>query len=103
MTNPRRACAARVSVSLSVCLPGHISRLERLLVLKILSRAQRSTEVKGCFSETAPLKTDVRSAIFLRKARACEGLRTRGAEGSALQCFKEAADSFGRFLNFIIF
>ena len=48
--NPRRACAARVtvvgSVCLSVCLLSHISPLERLFVLKTLSRTQRATKVK---------------------------------------------------------
>ena len=47
--NPRRACAARVtvvvmSVSLSVCLS--VTPLERLFVLKTLSRTQRATKVK---------------------------------------------------------
>ena len=53
--NPRRACAARVtvvvmSVCLSVCLCvcplSHISPMERLFVLKTLSRTQRATKVK---------------------------------------------------------
>ena len=52
--NPRRACAARVtvvvrvclSVCLSVCLLSQNSPLERLFVLKILSRTQRAEEVK---------------------------------------------------------
>ena len=48
--NPRRACAARVtvlgSVCLSVCLLSHISCTERLFVLKTLSRTQRATKVK---------------------------------------------------------
>ena len=52
--NPRRACAARVtvvgsvcvSVCLSVCLLSHISPMERLFVLKTLSRTQRATKVK---------------------------------------------------------
>ena len=47
--NPRRACAARVtvvgSVCLCVCLLSHISPLERLFVLKTLSRTQRATKV----------------------------------------------------------
>ena len=43
--NPRRACAARVtvvvvSVCLCVCLLSHISLLEHLFVLKTLSRTQ---------------------------------------------------------------
>ena len=50
LINPRRACAARVtvvgSVCLSVCLLSHISPLERLFVLKTLSRTQRATKVK---------------------------------------------------------
>ena len=41
--NPRRACAARV---VSVCLLSHISPMERLFVLKTLSRTQRATKVK---------------------------------------------------------
>ena len=52
--NPRRACAARVTVvgsvcvcvCLSVCLLSHISPMERLFVLKTLSRTQRATKVK---------------------------------------------------------
>ena len=48
--NPRRACAARVtvvgSVCVCVCLLSHISPLKRLFVLKLLSRTQRATEVK---------------------------------------------------------
>ena len=35
-----------VCVCVSVCLLSHISPLERLFVLKILSRTQRATEVK---------------------------------------------------------
>ena len=50
LVNPRRACAARVtvvgSVSLCVCLLSHISPMERLFVLKMLSRTQRATKVK---------------------------------------------------------
>ena len=50
IVNPRRACAARVtvvgSVCVSVCLLSHISPMERLFVLKTLSRTQRATKVK---------------------------------------------------------
>ena len=50
MINPRRACAARVtvvgSVCVCVCLLSHISPMERLFVLKTLSRTQRATKVK---------------------------------------------------------
>ena len=47
LINPRRACAARVTVVfLCVCLLSHISPLERLFVLKTLSRTQRATKVK---------------------------------------------------------
>ena len=54
LVNPRRACAARVtvvgsvcvSVCLCVCLLSHISPTERLFVLKTLSRTQRATKVK---------------------------------------------------------
>ena len=51
LINPRRACAARVTVvglcvCVSVCLLSHISPLERLFVLKTLSRTQRATKVK---------------------------------------------------------
>ena len=48
-----------VSVCLCVCLLSHISLLERLFVLKILSCTQRATEVKICgvFFETAPFKS----------------------------------------------
>ena len=45
--NPRRACAARVTVVDFVCLLSHISPLERLFVLKTLSRTQRATKVKN--------------------------------------------------------
>ena len=52
--NPRRACAARVtvvgfvcvSVCLCVCLLSHISPKEHLFILKTLSRTQRATKVK---------------------------------------------------------
>ena len=53
--NPRRACAARVTVvgsvcvhavCVCVCLLSHISPMERLFVLKTLSRTQRATKVK---------------------------------------------------------
>ena len=45
--NPRRACAARVTVvGLSVCPLVNISLLERLFVLKTLSHTQRATKVK---------------------------------------------------------
>ena len=49
--NPRRACAARVtvvvlSVCVCVCLLSQNSPLERLFVLQILSRIQRATEVE---------------------------------------------------------
>ena len=50
--NPRRACAARVTVlgsvcvCLSVCLLSHISPMERLFILKTLSRTQRATKVE---------------------------------------------------------
>ena len=51
LVNPRRACAARVTVvGLSVCLfvcpLVNISLLERLFVLKTLSHTQRATKVK---------------------------------------------------------
>ena len=64
LVNPRRACAARVtvlgSVCLSVCLLSHISPMERLFVLKTLSRTQRATKVKkiyGDFPETTAFKS----------------------------------------------
>ena len=50
--NPRRACAARVTVigsvcvCVCVCLLSHISPTERLFVLKTLSRTQWATKVK---------------------------------------------------------
>ena len=49
LINPRRACAVRVtvvvmSVCLSVCLS--VTPLERLFVLKTLSRTQQATKVK---------------------------------------------------------
>ena len=55
LINPRRACAARVTVLGSVCVcvcvcvclsVSHISPTERLFVLKTLSRTQRATKVK---------------------------------------------------------
>ena len=51
LVNPRCACAARVtvvrSVCVYVCLLSHISPLECLFILKILSRTQEATEVKS--------------------------------------------------------
>ena len=46
------------SVCLCVCLLSHISPLERLLVLKILSHStgNRGQKICGVFSETAPFK-----------------------------------------------
>ena len=67
--------------SLCVCLLSHISPLERLFVLKTLSRTQRATKVKnicGVFSETAPLQRSSTPSVdghtysrpfFLLKAR----------------------------------
>ena len=47
IVNPRRACAARVTVVvLCVCPLSQNSPLERLFVLKLLSRTQRATKVK---------------------------------------------------------
>ena len=49
LTNPRRACAARVTVVGSVCVcvcVCHISPMERLFVLKLLSHIKRATKVK---------------------------------------------------------
>ena len=46
LINPPRACATRVTVVGSVCLLSHISPMERLFVLKTLSRTQRATKVK---------------------------------------------------------
>ena len=45
LINPRRACAARVTC-VCVCLLSNISPMERLFVLKTLSRTQRATKVK---------------------------------------------------------
>ena len=85
LINPRRACAARVtvvglSVCVCVCLLSNISPMERLFVLKTLSRIQRATKVKNfvgfslkplrCRDPALPaLYAYARSAIFLRKAR----------------------------------
>ena len=45
--NPWHTCAMRVNVvGLSVCLLSHISPLELVFILKILSRTQWATEVK---------------------------------------------------------
>ena len=67
------------SVCVCVCPLRHISTLERLSVLKMLSRTQRATEVKifvGFFSKTALLQRSsipsferpyIQSAIFLQK------------------------------------
>ena len=66
IVNPRRACAARfTTVVVCVCLLSHISPLERLFVLKILSRTQQATEVEKCvdFSETAPLQRYTASCV----------------------------------------
>ena len=66
LVNPRCARAARVTVlglvcvCLSVCLLSHISLLERLFVLKILSCTQWAMEVQkicGVFFETTPFKS----------------------------------------------
>ena len=50
LINPWHAYAARVTIvgffCLSVCLLSHISPLERLFVLKTLSRTQQATKVK---------------------------------------------------------
>ena len=54
LINPRRACAARVTVvgsvclcvCLCVCLLSHISPTKHLFVLKTLSRTQRAKKVK---------------------------------------------------------
>ena len=48
LVNPRRACAARVTVvgSVCVCLLSQISLLEHLFVLKILSPTQQATEAR---------------------------------------------------------
>ena len=90
-------------VCVSVCLLSHISPLERLFVLKILSRTQRATEVKifvgfslkqlHC-GDPAPSveRLYAWSAIFLWKARmriivlikGHEYPETWGTEGSAL-------------------
>ena len=42
----RRVTVVVLSVCVSVCLLSQISPLERLFVLKVLSRTQRATEVK---------------------------------------------------------
>ena len=54
LVDPRRACVARVTVLCvcvrvcrSVCLLSHISPLDHIFVLKILSRTQRAMEVKN--------------------------------------------------------
>ena len=48
LVNPRRACAARVTVVACVCVCPliDISPLERLFVLKTIPRTQRATKVK---------------------------------------------------------
>ena len=66
--NPRRACAARVTVvgsvclcvCVSVCLLSHISPMERLFVLKTLSRNRK---ICGVFSETAPLQRSITPSV----------------------------------------
>ena len=60
VVNPWRACAARVTVVGCVCLLSHISPMERLFVLKTLSRTQRATKVKkicGDLPETTAFKS----------------------------------------------
>ena len=70
-----------VCVCVCVCPLSDISPLERLFVLKSISRTQRATKQKFCgvFSETAPLRRSstpsvvrpyVQSAIFLVYAHA---------------------------------
>ena len=67
-------------VCVSVCLLSHISPMERLFVLKSMSRTQRATKVEifvgfslkplRCRDPALPaLYAYARSAIFLRKAR----------------------------------
>ena len=97
---PWRACAARVTVVgfvcvsvrmsvrvsvcvfVCVCLLSHISLLERLFTLKLMSRTQRATKVKifvrfsfkplCCRDPALPsLYGYLRSAILLRWKRAC--------------------------------
>ena len=86
--NPRRACAARVtvvgfSVCLSVCLLSHISPMERLFVLKTLSRTQRATKVKKFvgFSlkplHCTAMRTVGHFSMRISRVRACVFLDTR--------------------------
>ena len=56
LINPQRACAARVTVVVRVCPLSHISPLERLFFLKILSHT-------WCISETAPLQRYTASCV----------------------------------------
>ena len=79
--NPRRACAARVTVVvMSVCLS--VTPLERLFVLKTLSHTQRATKVKKfvgfslkplrCRDPAFPPMTAIRTGgHFLCGKRAC--------------------------------
>ena len=46
MINPQRTCTGGLLCLSVVCLLSHISPLERLFILKILSRTRRTTEVK---------------------------------------------------------
>ena len=111
LINPRHACAGWVCVSVCVhvcvCLLSHISPLERLFILKILSRTERATKVKIfvgfslkplCCGNPAlpPLHTvshfsmDSTHAYYVyahfNSACVFKDPSTRGTEGSALYC-----------------
>ena len=68
MINPRRACAGRVtvvvvSVCVCVCPLSHISSLERLFVLKTLSRTQHATKVKKIVAFSLKLRRSRATAL----------------------------------------
>ena len=94
LINPWRICAARVtvvgSVCVCVCLLSHISPLERLFILKILSRTQQAMEVQKfvgfslkplhCRDPALSPLNDIRMVGHFP----AEIAHVHGAEGSAL-------------------
>ena len=60
LINPWHACTARATVLVFVCLLSHISPLECVFVLKILSRTQGGNggqKICGVFPENALFKS----------------------------------------------
>ena len=83
--NPRRASAARVIQYLvwSVCLSRHISLMDRLFVLKTLSRTQQAT--KNCGDSVADLE-------IWKGGFKVVGVAQKAAEGSRRRRITRAAE-----------